>query len=187
MALFGSSGGYKQLPTKTGGQTNFLEQLLALLGGQGGLGQGFQKGIDYYSKLLSGEPGAFEEFEAPIKRQFEEQVLPGIAERFSGAGAGAQSSSAFQQSLGQAGAGLSENLARLRAELQGGAASSLGSLFSGLGSLGLGTNTFENVYEQGSPGLLDSLLAALGGGLGGGIGQGLGGGIGSLLSRLFGR
>jgi len=52
---------------------------------------------------------------APIaqkyRNEFASGVVPSLAERFSGLGAGAQKSSGFQQALGQAGAGLSENLA----------------------------------------------------------------------------
>ncbi len=54
-------------------------------------------------------------FTAPFMRQFQEETVPGLAERFSGLGAGAQSSSAFQQSLGGAAAGLQENLASIGA------------------------------------------------------------------------
>lgn len=44
---------------------------------------------------------------------FYQNIVPGIAERFTGAGAGGQRSSAFAQSLGSAGAGLSERLAAM--------------------------------------------------------------------------
>ena len=69
-------------------------------------------------QLLQGQLGGEgqQAFEAPFLRQFQEQTIPGIAERFSGLGA--QSSSAFQQSLGAAGAGLQENLAAMGATRQ---------------------------------------------------------------------
>ena len=153
-------GGVKQMPTKSKGQMNFLGQLLNNLG-VGPLGQGFGQGIDYWTKILSGEPGAFEAYEAPLKREFNEQIIPGLAERFSGMGAGAQNSSAFQQSLGQAGAGLTEKLAQLRAGLQGQAAQGLAGSFGNLANLGLGTNTFQNVEQQGWGGPSVEMLLAL--------------------------
>lgn len=77
--------------------------------------QAFQNKI---LELLSGQVGeeSFEQFAAPFQRQFKEQTIPGIAERF--AGLGALSSSGFQQSLGQAGAGLNEKLAALQQGLK---------------------------------------------------------------------
>lgn len=72
-------------------------------------------------ELLSGQLGEnggedFESFAAPFRREFNEQTVPGIAERF--AGLGGLSSSGFQQSLGQAGAGLNEKLASLQSGLK---------------------------------------------------------------------
>lgn len=55
---------------------------------------------------------------APIEQQartgFQTKTLPGIAERFTAFGPGAQRSSAFSEALGQAGTGLEENLAAMR-------------------------------------------------------------------------
>ncbi len=77
--------------------------------------QMYQQGTDYLSKILSQDPEMMKQFEAPYQRQFQEETVPGIAERFSGAGA--QNSSAFGQTMGAAGAGLQEQLAALRANL----------------------------------------------------------------------
>lgn len=111
--------GYETISTFNPQQQQGFSQLIQMLMGQLGGGQGlFGQGSNYLQNLLSGSPEAFSNFEAPFKRQFEQETVPGIAERFSGLGSGAQSSSAFQQALGQAGAGLSENLASLRSGLQ---------------------------------------------------------------------
>lgn len=108
---------YDFLSTLNPEQQQLFSQLSQqLMGGQQSPLMGV--GTNYLQNLLSGSPEAFQQFEAPIKRQFQEQVIPGIAERFSGLGSGAQSSSAFQQALGQAGSGLSENLAALRGGMQ---------------------------------------------------------------------
>lgn len=142
--------GYSSFNTGTKQQSNFLQQLLGQLMGQSSdIGQNplYQQGSNYLQQLLSGSPESSAAFEAPAMRQFNEQIVPGLAERFSGMGAGAQSSSAFQQALGQAGAGLSENLQAMRSGLQfGGLGQALGyaqqpiSNLQGFGQLGLGTN-----------------------------------------------
>jgi hypothetical protein len=115
--------GYEAFSTFNPQQAQLFQQLLASLGGTQGLNQNplFQSGQTYLQNLLSGSPEAFEQFERPFKRQFEEQTIPALAERFSSMGAGAQRSGAFQQALSQAAAGLSENLASLRGQLQLGA------------------------------------------------------------------
>lgn len=87
-----------QYPTMSPEQQQFQDQILKLLGGE-----------------LGGEED-FESFAAPYKRQFNEETIPGISERF--AGLGGLSSSGFTQSLGQAGAGLSEKLASLQQMLK---------------------------------------------------------------------
>lgn len=166
--------GYSSFNTGTKQQSQFLQQLLGQLGGQSSnIGQNplFQQGSNYLQQLLSGSPESTAAFEAPAMRQFNEQIIPGLAERFSGLGAGAQSSSAFQQALGQAGAGLSENLQALRSGLQFGALpQALGyaqqpvSNLQGFGQLGLGTNMRGFIPKQ--QGFLQQLLMALAGGAG---------------------
>ena len=150
--------GYTKIPTMTKGQSGFLQQLLGQLSNQStNIGQNplFQQGSNFIQQLLSGSPESMKSFEAPAMRQFNEQIIPELAERFSGMGAGAQSSSAFQQMLGQAGAGLSERLQSLRSGLQLGALpQALGfsqqpiSNLLGFGGLGLGSQAFGYVPKQ---------------------------------------
>lgn len=106
--------GYDRFSTLDPQQQQIYQMLTQMLGSGGN----FQQAQDYQSQLLSGDPAAYEKFEAPYKRQFNEQIVPGLAERFSGMGAGAQSSSAFQQALGGAGADLSERIASMREGLR---------------------------------------------------------------------
>lgn len=151
----GKQPSYDQQSVMDPQQQELMSQIL------GGLSKPTGSGMDLIQSLLSGEEGAFEAFEAPYKQQFEQETLPAIAERF--AGMGAQSSSAFNQTLGQAGKELSTNLASLRGGLQnnaltqlqgllgqafqptqqttydpgyGGALGGLGNMFSSLGSSG---------------------------------------------------
>lgn len=80
----------------------------------------YQAGEQYLQNLLSGGENAYNAFEAPYLQNFQQQILPGIANRFAGAGtgAGALSSSAFNQTAAQAGSTLQAQLAQLRGGLQ---------------------------------------------------------------------
>jgi hypothetical protein len=75
----------------------------------------YQSGSNYINQILSQNPEMMKQFEAPYMRQFNEQIVPGISERFSDLGA--QKSSGFNQAMAQAGSGLSEQLAAMRASL----------------------------------------------------------------------
>lgn len=170
--LFGKKEKVQKLPTLTKQQQGFQDWIMNQVRGTNlNIQQNplYQSGASYLQNLLSGSPEAFEAFEAPHLRQFQEQVVPALAERFSGLGAGSQRSSAFQQALGQAGAGLQENLASLRAGLQGQAASqALGyaqqPIANAQGFAGYGLQpSFENVIRPRTQGLLGGLL---GGGAG---------------------
>lgn len=125
--------GSKDKFKKFGNYNPQQQQLFDLMGGmfnqggqQGGLGQAWQQLLEQ----LQGGDEAYDRFAAPMKREFEEETIPGIAERFAGMGAnsGALSSSSFGQSLGAAGAGLHDNLGKLRAALQGQARTDIFSL-----------------------------------------------------------
>ena len=154
--LFGKKGGIERAPRFTDEQMQLFNQYLGNIGGAQGMG------LDWLQGILSGEPGAFEAFEAPMKRQFEQEVIPTIGERFAGAGShGATSASGLNQSLSQAGRELTQNLAQLRGGLQ---QSALGQL---QGMLGMAYQpTFESLYRQPTMGAVP--------GLAGGIGQGIG-------------
>lgn len=152
------AAGYEKLSTMSSGQKQLLKQLLASLQGQSSNIQQsplYQSGSNYLQQLLSGSPESTAAFEAPAMRQFNEQIVPALAERFAGLGAGAQKSSAFQQALGSAGADLSERLASLRAQLQSSAIpQALGyaqqpvSNFQSSSQLGLGTQSFGYTPKQ---------------------------------------
>jgi len=102
--------------------------------------------------------------EQQARTQFREQTIPGLAERFTGMGAGGQRSSAFQGALGRAGAGLEENLAGMKSGIglqqQGMEQQRMQSLLASL--LGGGMQpSFESYYTprtQQSYGILPYLL-----------------------------
>ena len=164
--------GYSTVSTFSPEQQSLFQQLMqSLQGAQGNISQNplYKGGTNYLQNLFSGSPEAFSAFEAPYLRQFNEQTVPALAERFTGLGA--RNSSAFQQALGQAGSGLSESLASLRSGLQmqalpqalGYAQQPFSNIF---GTLGLNTQAF---MPKQLPWWQQLLL-----GLGGGAGQGLG-------------
>jgi hypothetical protein len=139
--LFGKSESFDKLSTKTPEQEQLISMLL------GGSQEGGSEALQYLINLLGGDLSAFEE---PAMRQFQQEIIPGIAERFSGINA--QGSSAFQNALGGAGADLASTLAQLRAQLQGEAADK----FLGLGQNLTSQQTFENLYRPASKGLVQS-------------------------------
>lgn len=149
--------GYEKFDLLSGPQQQIYETLQNSLMGQ-----------------LGGE-GA-DRFAAPFMRQFQEQTIPKLAERFAGLGAGAQSSSAFQQALGTSAADLSERLASLSGQREQGALSGLQGL--------LGTPTQGLVKK--SPAWWMQLLQPLLGGIGQGLGGLATGGAGSLAGILGG-
>lgn len=158
--LFGKKGKIKALPTLAPEQQQLLSQLL------GGIGSPLQAGLGNLTQLLSGDTEAFE---APAMRQFYEQIIPQIAERFTSMGAGSQGSGAFGQQLGAAGAGLAERLAMQRAGLQ---QQGLGQLQSLLG-MGMTTPTFQWMGMPGTQGGLSPLASGFGTAFGMGGAQGL--------------
>jgi hypothetical protein len=155
----------QQFQNYTPGQMDILSQLTGGMQGVGG------SSMDFLKNLMSGDTS---KFEAPLMRQFNEQVIPGIAERFSGMGGGAQQSSAFGQQLGAAGAGLTEQLGALRGGLQMQGLNA----YSGLLGQILGARPFENVFRPATQGM--------GGAMAPGIGQGIGQSIGGAdYSKLW--
>lgn len=87
--------------------------------------------------------------EQRTKRQFFQETIPTLAERFTSMGAGSQGSSDFRGALGAAGADLSSQLAALRAQV-------------GAQQLGYGLQPqFENIYNPERQGLLQSAASQL--------------------------
>lgn len=159
-AIFGNAPGVEQYglmsPEQNQGMQSYFNNPITN-------DQGYQSGSNYLQKLLSGDPAAFSAFEAPIMEQFQEQTVPGIAERFAGMGAG--SSSALYNSLAHAGRGLSKDIAQMRAGLQMQALPQALNYaqqpYSNLAA-GMQFRPHENVYNPGTPGLLTSFLTGAG-------------------------
>lgn len=158
--------GYQQFSTQSPQQEQLFNQLLS----------GFGGGNSFLQNLLGNSPESLETFSKPHLRQFQQQIVPQIAEGFSGAGAG--KSSAFQQTLASAGTDLSERLASMRGNQQM-------QLLPILQSL-LGQST-QGLIPESKPWWQEA-LTGLAGGAGSALGQGAVQGLPailSLLSKLF--
>lgn len=171
--LFGHSPEMQQASTLNQGQQGLQNQLT------GGMGQPSGSALNYLQQILSNDPEAFKAFADQAKMQFEQETVPGIAERFAGMGtAGAQDSSAFQQTLGRAGTEMTTQLEALKQGLKGNAIQQLQGLMGGAFK-----PSFENVYDPGSYGAVGGLMQGVGQGVGSAIG---GGGLGALFNSFGG-
>lgn len=158
--LFGSDNQLNKLPTGTPEQEGLHNNILSQAMGMGQQGGGYDLANQYYNNLLGpNQSQAYNQFSAPYMQQFQEQMLPQIAERF--AGGGALSSSGFGQALGGAASGLQAQLAQLFSELQGQAAGHQYNQYNQLSQTGLNHEPFLYHEQQGSHGFVPQLLAAL--------------------------
>lgn len=113
------------------------------------------------SQQLQNPYEGFAPIEEQARTQFQTSTVPTLAERFTSMGSGGQRSSAFQSALGQAGAGLEQNLAALKSQY--------GMQNKQLGANVLGNAlrpSFDTVYQQAQPGFLESALGGISGALG---------------------
>lgn len=141
----------------------------------------FSAGSSHLQKLLSGDPQAYADFERPFYENFDQNIAPGIAERYAGAGtgSGALSSSAFNSSIAQAGRGLQTDLASLRGNLQNQAlpqalAYANQPYENTLRGVNADQNSWQTVHRPGTEGFLKPLaqagLTAAGTAIGGPLG-----------------
>lgn len=191
MSWSGTPGKMSQVSTMTGGQNQLLSQLIQALQGGGVYGdQGlYDQGNDYLSDLYSQNPESFDRLSQPYMNQFQQQMAPGLAERFSAMGSGgARHSSGFNQAMAQAGSKLSAQLGSQFEQMRG---QNLGNLMNmqqmpynqAMG--GLGAQSFQNVYQEPQQGMWAPILGGLAGGVTGGVGAGVGTGLGALISKYM--
>lgn len=91
----------------------------------------------------------FEPIQQQAMNQFQQEIVPTLAERFTSLGNNRLSSGAFASQLGQAGAGLQGNLAALKSQY------GMQNRNQALQTLGLGlTPQYQNQFMQGQPGAL---------------------------------
>lgn len=181
--LFGSPDKLKKVATGTPEQQGFHGDILGQLKQMLQPGGGYNQAQDYYKNLLQPGQEGFNQFAEPYMQHFQENVLPGIAEKF--AGAGALSSSGFGQALGGAASGLQGQLAQLFSQLQQQSAGAQTNQFNQLGNTGLNYQPFAYQNQQGSGGFLGPLATGFGSALAGPLGGAAAGGISSLFSNMF--
>lgn len=173
--LFGDKERIKQYPTINPMQQQLQGQLYSgLMGGQSQI-----PGMEYLQQILSNDPSAFAAYEAPMMRQFNQEIAPGIAENFAGMGAGALGSSAFQQQLAGAGGRLSQDLAAQRANLRSGAMSQLQGMYGMAQQPG-----FQSYGQPPVNGLVQQLISALISGGGRAAGMGIGNGMMGMMGGM---
>lgn len=179
-ALFGQKEKVQQLSPLTGEQQQLFSQLMQAMQGKGA-GGAFGDVADYYRGLVGGDSETQQQMEAPLMRQFQEDIMPGIAEQFAGMGAGGLSSSGFEQQASRAATDLGERLGSIRAQLRQQGAQGL----SGLAQGGL-SPVQETVVRPATGGLLGGLAQGAGAGLGMAAGYGLPDAFSAMKKRFSG-
>lgn len=119
-AVSGNQGG--QGSTYTGEQRDYINDILQQIKGMSGQditqNPNYQQGQQWLSGLFN-DPEFFNNFEAPLQRQFQEQTVPDLANRFASMGSGGSTgSTAFRNQLAREGSNLSTNIAALRGGMQ---------------------------------------------------------------------
>ena len=80
--------------------------------------QPYQQGNDFFSSLFN-DPEFFNKFEAPAFRQFNEDIAPGLANRYASMGSGGSTgSTGFRNQLAREGGNLATNLSAQRGQMQ---------------------------------------------------------------------
>ena len=164
--LFGKKGKNKQITTQTPEQQNLLKLIT----------EGLQGGDSSLSDIFGNfDKGAFEEgVSKPAIKQFQEEILPMIQEKFI---AGNQAlGSGNQRAQLKAGSDLQSKLAQLMYQAQ---QSHQQNRLQGVNTA-LGTKAFENVYQPGTEGAVQGFVK----GAGQGLGEAVGGGIPGAASSV---
>lgn len=105
------------------GQQGGLNDIMSMVKGMKGnaditQNQGFQQGQNWLSDLFN-DQNFFQNFEAPMHRNFEENTIPELANRFGSMGSGGSlGSTAFRNQANREGSNLHSNIAALRGGMQ---------------------------------------------------------------------
>ncbi len=172
----------KQGSTYSENAQQSLEELLNDLRGMKGGALNVQQNPNYmqgqeWLQSMFNDPDFFKSFEAPLQRQFEEQTVPDLANRFASMGSGgALGSTGFRNQLGREGSNLSTNIAALRGGMQQNAIPQLMQYAQQptsnlLQAYGIGTTPTQNTYQPPSAGPLAGPASAMWGGAAYGMGQ----------------
>lgn len=168
-AFTGEKGEQKSSFSKPQQQTinDILQSIKGMRGGAQDVTQNpqYQGGNEWLNSLFNDED-FFKNMEAPAMRQFNEEIIPGLANRFASMGSGgALGSTAFRNQANREGSNLAQNLSAQRTGMQqqalpqmfGSAQQPFNNLMS-LYGLGIGQPTM-NQYQPPSTGGFGSLAA----------------------------
>lgn len=152
----GRDPSFNKVSNYTSGQKNLLKNDLNQANQMHQQGGGYNDAMSLLQQYLNPESDIYKNFEAPYMQQFEQQTVPGLAEKFAGMGAmgGGLSSSGFGQSLGAAGANLQTQLAQMKQQYQRQSIGDLLGQYNQMANRGLSAKSFENVYDPGTQGSL---------------------------------
>lgn len=117
----GSNGEMKSTYNK--GQQGGINDIMSMVKGMQGNADitqnpQYQQGNEWMMSMFN-DPDFFKNVEAPAMRQFNEETIPGLANRFASMGSGGSTgSTAFRNQLGREGSNLQTNLAAMRTGMQ---------------------------------------------------------------------
>lgn len=149
-----SGDGLKKINTLSPEQQQLAKRMMGML--QGGVGQGFESANQTYQDWMDPSGKAYQNFAQPYMDQFNQQTVPGLAERFAGMGAmgGGLSSSGFGQSLSAAGGNLQNQLAALKSQLAGQGAQGLSQNYMSLANSMMNMQPFAYGRRQPNTGFM---------------------------------
>jgi len=119
----GSKGEMKSTYNKgqKGGINDILDAIKSMGGPQGAditQNPQYQQGNEWLMSMFN-DPEFFNKFEAPMMRQFEEEIVPGVANRFASMGSGgAMGSTGFRNQMARESGNMATNLAAMRGNMQ---------------------------------------------------------------------
>ncbi len=181
-ALGGLGGqGEKHGSTYSKGARSLIDEIIGSVKGMKGnqditQNQNYQTGQDWLQSMFN-DPSFFNQFEAPLQRQFQEQTVPDLANRFASMGSGgALGSTGFRNQLAREGSNLSTNIGALRGGMQQQAIPQLLGYsqqpFSNYMSMLQNALTpTQNTYQPASAGFFGNIAPAFAGGAATGFGN----------------
>lgn len=117
---------------------------------------GYQNAMGILQQYLNPESDIYKNFEQPYLNEFNQQTIPGLAERFgslNAMGSGLMTSG-FGQALGAAGSNLQAQLASMKQQYQRQSINDYLNQYNQSLNRGLNTQSFQNVYDPGKQGQL---------------------------------
>lgn len=187
MENMGGKNKARQSSTYNEGQLSAIDNILNQIKGMNGQqditkNPNYQTGQGWLQSMFN-DPSFFEKFEAPAMRQFNEEIIPGVANRFASMGSGGSlGSTGFRNQIAREGSNLATNLAAQRGQMQQQAIPQLLGYaqqpFSNLMSLyQQSLQPTQNQYQPPSSGFFGPILSSLAGGYAQGYGQKMGQGF----------